>query len=244
MLALTALAALGFAAIHVWIGRLRFLDVEPRSALLSFAGGVAVAYIFLHVMPELASHQQTFANAWGLSDSAAEAWVYLVALTGLVVFFGLERGAKLSRGRRRARTGEDRVEAELMVLQLVSFAFFNFLLGYLLTHREQTGLFSLAIYVAAMVFHIAISDYGLRQDHKHDYQARTRWVQAAAVLAGWAVGALTEVPPIFIGLLFAFLAGGVVLNVLKEELPEERKSRFWPFAAGTAAFAGLLLMMR
>ncbi len=41
--------------------------------------------------------------------------------------------------------------------------------------------------------------------------------------------------------MFAFLAGGVVLNVLKEELPEDRKSRFSAFAVGSAAYAALLL---
>jgi hypothetical protein len=44
-----------------------------------------------------------------------------------------------------------------------------------------------------------------------------------------------------LGLLFSFLAGGVVLNVLKEELPEERKSNFWAFLFGVVFYAGLLL---
>ena len=43
-----------------------------------------------------------------------------------------------------------------------------------------------------------------------------------------------------IGLLFAFLAGGVVLNVLKEELPEDRQSRFLPFLLGAGGYALLL----
>jgi hypothetical protein len=43
--------------------------------------------------------------------------------------------------------------------------------------------------------------------------------------------------------LFAFLAGGVVLNVLKEELPEERESRFWAFALGAASYTALLLVL-
>lgn len=32
------------------------------------------------------------------------------------------------------------------------------------------------------------------------------------------------------------------MNVLKEELPEERQSRFWAFALGAAAYAALLLI--
>ena len=53
--------------------------------------------------------------------------------------------------------------------------------------------------------------------------------------------ARTELSDIAVAVLIAFLAGGVVLNVLKEELPEERESRFWAFALGAALYAGLLL---
>ncbi|WP_348249527.1 hypothetical protein [Leptolyngbya sp. GB1-A1] len=42
--------------------------------------------------------------------------------------------------------------------------------------------------------------------------------------------------------MFAFLAGGVVLNGLKEELPEERESRFWAFAMNAIGYAAPLLM--
>jgi hypothetical protein len=42
-------------------------------------------------------------------------------------------------------------------------------------------------------------------------------------------------------ILFAFVAGGVILNVLKEELPEERQSKFWAFALGAAIYAALLV---
>ena len=61
-----------------------------------------------------------------------------------------------------------------------------------------------------------------------DVVPRGRWVLAAAVAVGWVAGLATAIGEAVIGSLFAFLAGGIVLNVLKEELPEERKSRFAP----------------
>ena len=42
--------------------------------------------------------------------------------------------------------------------------------------------------------------------------------------------------------LFDFLTGCIVLNVLKEELPEERECSLWPFAAGAAVYAVVLLI--
>jgi len=75
-------------------------------------------------------------------------------------------------------------------------------------------------------------DVGLRRDHKRRYDPFRRWIIAAAVMGGGALAGMTRLSDLAIGLLFAFLAGGIVLNVLKEELPEERESRFLPSLAG------------
>ena len=88
-----------------------------------------------------------------------------------------------------------------------------------------------------------MNDHGLREHHKHTYLRTGRWVLAIAVVLGWVVGLLTEIPEVAIAVLTAFLAGGVVLNVLKEELPEKRESRFWAFALGAAAYTVLLLAL-
>ncbi len=57
------------------------------------------------------------------------------------------------------------------------------------------------------------------------------------------MGLLTEIPEVAIAVLTAFLAGGVIMNVLKEELPEERQSRFWAFALGVALYTVILLAL-
>lgn len=61
------------------------------------------------------------------------------------------------------------------------------------------------------------------------------------MLGGWAVSAVAKVGENALGMLLAFLAGSVVLNVLKEELPEDRQSRFGPFLLGAVVYAALLL---
>lgn len=237
MLLLAAACAVTFALIHIFVDKLKFLDVVPRSRWLSFAGGVAVAYVFLHVLPELSAQQRELAEALEVAPRSAEMFVYVVALLGLATFYGLERAVKTS----RSASAHDRVEAEILWLHLSAFAVYNVLIGYLLLHREEPGAGSLLTYAVAMSLHFVTTDYGLRQDQKDQYDAAGRWVIAAAVLLGWIAGVFVDVSPTLIAVLFAFLAGGVVLNVLKEELPEERKSRFWPFAAGAAGYAALLL---
>lgn len=227
-----------FALIHIGVGWMQFLDKAPRSRWLSAAGGVAVAYIFLHVLPELATHQRTFSDELDTSRTAAEGVVYSLSLAGLIVFYGLERTIRVSR-KKPARDGLHAVGP--FWLHIGSFGAYNVIIGYLLLHREEDGLGSLVVYGIAMALHFVTNDFGLRQDHKARYDGVARWIIAAAVLGGWILGSLATLLELWIAMLFAFIAGGVVLNVLKEELPEERESRLWPFVGAAAAY-GLLLL--
>lgn len=239
---LTGLAAILFAATHLLGARLDFLRAVPRSAWLSFAGGVSVAYVFVHLLPELAEHQEAVERS-AIQDflAAIETHVYLVALLGLGIFHGLERLARQSALIAR-RSGEERRGSDLIFwIHLGSFAIYNLLIGYLLVHREAAGLRELLIYVIALGLHFIVNDQGLREHHGRAYDSRGRWLLAAAPLAGWALGMATTISDLLLAALFAFLGGGVVLNVLKEELPEDRESRFSAFAAGAAGYAALLL---
>lgn len=242
IVALTAALAVGLAAVHIFAGRLRFLDVIPRSRWLSGASGVSVAYVFVHVLPDLAESQETVRRAAGDVRGFVEHHVYLIALFGMMAFYGLERLAKMSRAARAESPGGDVTSPGVFWLHTGSFALYNGLIGYLLLHREVPGAMSLVTFTFAMATHFLVNDYGLRQDHKHRYHACGRWLLAAAVVAGWGVGALAEIHKAAVAVLFALLAGGVIMNVLKEELPEERKSNFWAFASGAVAYAGLLLL--
>jgi zinc transporter ZupT len=258
------LVVIGLVLAHLFSGRLRFLEGTPRSIWLSMAGGVSVAYVFVHLLPELAEAQDTIREALGEGLGFLENHVYLIALLGLAVFYGVERTSAESRKDRRgeveapadsyaasrtARRGapiaeggeESTTSAGVFWLSISSFAVYNVLVGYLLLHRIERGLGNLLLFGIAMLLHFIVNDFGLRERHREAYKRIGRWVLAGAVLLGWLIGLLAEIPEALIAVLTAFLAGGVVLNVLKEELPEERRSRYWPFALGAAGYAALLL---
>ena len=234
------LAAAALAVVHLTAGAMRFLDVVPRSRWLSAAGGVSVAYVFVHLLPELSEAQESLAPLRVGFLPFLEQHAYLMALLGLAVFYGLERASRQSRHQRRAEGPDPGVAG----LAIAFYSAYNALIGYLLVHRESAGPVELALFAFAMGVHFIVNDHGLRQDHEHFYDRRGRWVVAAAVLVGWALGTVTEVAEPAIALLLAFLAGGVVLNVLKEELPEERESRFSAFALGAAGYTALLLTVQ
>ena len=251
-LALAAIVAAALlAVVHIVTPLLHFLKGTPRSAWLSIAGGVSVAYVFVHLLPELAEGQKTVGRIAG-GELFAERHVYLIALVGLAVFYGLDRLAKSSRSERegapvRSGRGNEAAAAStspaVFWIHIGSFAIYNALIGYLLLHREVTTLGALVFFTVAMALHFMVTDYGLNEDHKAAYRRIGRWVLVGAVLVGLAIGFVTEISKAAVAVLVAFLAGGVILNVLKEEVPSERQSRFWAFALGTAGYAALLLTL-
>ncbi|HVL99823.1 MAG TPA: hypothetical protein VM324_11085 [Egibacteraceae bacterium] len=241
MVGLELLTAIALGGLHVFAWRLRFLDRVPRSRFLSAAGGISVAYVFVHLLPELAAAQEAVAERIGGPLRFLDAHIYLVALAGLVVFYALERQSVRSRERRRERHGVDETEDRVARLSFGSYAVYNAIIGYLLTDRADVA--SLLLFAAALGVHFAVVDHGLRAHHGRSYRAWGRWVCGSAVVLGWAVGAAFRVPEAVPAAVLAFLAGGVVMNVLKEELPEERESRLGPFVAGAGGYALLLLAL-
>ena len=234
----TAAAVSLFVAIHLWGGRLSALATGRRSAWLSFAGGISVGYVFLHLLPEVGQAQARL-------DQGSAGWpglereVYAAALLGLVVFYGLERLATGSRRRQRQAGSSDVTHDWVFATHAGSFALYNGLIGYLLVHGEQDNL---AMYAVAMAVHFLVNDQALRVHHKHRYEHVGRWLLSAAVIGGWLVGLRLEVPALAVDVMNAVLAGGLILNVMKEELPPERESRFKAFLAGVLASGALVAL--
>ena len=217
MIVVTALLALGLALLHLYVRLLSPVLDAPRRPWLSLAGGAAAAYVFVHVFPNLCDGQEAVRRAGWNVVFALNRHVFLVALFGLLVFYGLERAALYARGGRSApRAGSS---TAIFRLHLASFGLYNFLIGYLLVNRETPGPVSLLTYFTAMALHMAGNDHGLRRHFTDDYHRLGRKVLAGAVLAGWAFGMAFHVHEALLAVLFAFLAGGVVMNTMKDEIP-------------------------
>ena len=243
----TLTAALVLVAVHLFSGRLRFLEGTPRSRWLSVAGGISVAYVFLHLLPELAEGQEVAESRESGLFGLVESEIYLLALVGLLVFYGLERAVrssnKVGREQGAGEVSREAGSSSVFWLHLLSFGLYNVITGYLLVRREEQDLRGLLVFAFAMALHFVVTDFGLRKDFRGGYAQVGRWVLTAAVLLGWGLGVVLELPQLAVLGVTAFLGGGVILNVLKEELPKERESRLSAFVLGTLGYAALLLVL-
>jgi hypothetical protein len=234
---LVAVLALALAAVHVATPGLVVLESLPRSPTLSFGSGVSVAYVFVHLFPEVDHASDALAGGedallpFGLP-------VYAVVLLGFAGFYGLEQFVRRARAAGQGGPSDD--PDGVFWVHVGSFASYNALLGYLLAERAGEDPASVALYAAAIGLHFLVNDHGLRDHHEHLYQRVGRWLLAGSVVAGGALGLAVHVDAFVLDLLVSLLAGSIVLNVIKEELPGDRESRFWAFLVGAVLYTALL----
>lgn len=227
------------AALHVATPHIRRLPVVPERATGSFAGGIAVAYVFLHLLPELAAGNEAVGEA--LHDVVRvtpllDLGIFVVALVGFAAFYGLERLAQHSAGE-----GAGDPPAGVFRLHLGSFVVYNGLITYTMPLRLRTGVVFGLLFAVAMALHFVLTDRGLEEHYRRRFDNRGRFALAAALVAGWLLAWLfAPTRTVVVSVLTALLGGSILLNVFKEELPSARRSSFAWFLVGLVLYAALL----
>lgn len=128
-------------------------------------------------------------------------------------------------------------------IEVLGFAIYWLLIGYLLVERENPSLFSLGLFVFAMGLHAFMVDSALTEQFGPVYEPRGRVLLAFSVLLGWILGAADAFPEAFTSRLFAFVLGGVVVTSARDEMPADGDARFWWFVAGAAGYATILMLV-
>jgi hypothetical protein len=221
---------LALAFVHVfsgWLGR----TTEERPSWLSAASGVSLAYVFVHLLPELSEAQAGgFQAAAERSPLALDRQVYLAALAGMLLALGLERFA-LARGSTHGAFWP----------HMLGLCAYNLLIGGFALRLRS--LVALVLAWVAFSAHVLINDHGLRREYGRAYQHVGRWALAGALLCGWAIAAMARPPAQLVSVLLGLVAGGVMLNSIKEELPSTRQARLPALLASAVVYSGLLLAL-
>ncbi|WP_336923390.1 hypothetical protein [Aquipuribacter sp. SD81] len=234
--------SVALAVIHVFSGVLRRLPA-PERAVGSFAGGISVAYVFLHLLPEIATGNQGVAEA--LDDVVTETplvelALFAVALTGFAVMYALEHLGRRD-GEARARTGGGRSSALLYRAHLGAFALYNVLITYSMPLRFRTGVLFALLFAVAMALHFLLTDRGLSEHYPDRFGRSSRLVLAGALVVGLLLAAAAApTRTLTVSVLTALLGGAVLLNVFKEELPSSGRSSMPWFLVGLGVYGVLL----
>ena len=237
------LGAILLSIVLLLTGRLKFLD-RPGNGFLDVASGIAIAYVFVDILPHLAGKQRRLS---GVIESGMwqylEHHVYLIALAGFCLYLGIE--LSLNRGREKPGRDAGSMNGEQFLVWLVALSIwlYSFFMGYFLaeqaTHSyEPTLLFSLAV-----ACHFIGLNHVFYRQRPAIYEGKLRYVYAIAPLLGCLTGIVTELSDAAFAVGFSWLAGGVISSAMSLELPRIQSSRqFCMFSLGVAGFAGLIIL--
>ena len=169
--------------------------IERRWHALS--AGVAVAYVFVSIMPELEEHRPVVAGSAIGTLLDTEKRIYIWALAGFMAFTGLSR-------LRSAPSDSPRKVGQLYSGTIAGYALYVLLMGYLLVRREDSSVVSLGLYVFAIGLHLFIMDGELAEQFEHRLPTRRKSV-AGLLCALWVgvgdcrgVSGLSRLPPVCI----------------------------------------------
>ncbi len=230
------------ASVHIFVKELRRVPAVSRNALLAAGAGASLAYVLMRILPKLADKQESLMASVDTGVRGfLEHHAYLVAMLGLVVYYGTSRLAAYSA---EGPNVDSPLRYRVAVISTtVGYGAYSLLIAYLIVHRLHLGLISLTLITVGMGTLFLVSDHSLRKTWPDAYDRWIRWALTVALLAGWVVGVWIEVSSNVVALWYAFLAGMMLITTIGEKLSIKESGSFASFLAGVVAFTALLLIL-
>jgi hypothetical protein len=220
-----------FALVHVFAEKTRSIDTIIHGRFLSICGGVAISYVFIDILPKLCISDIIVKKALSGIFPYIEYHVYIMALTGFLLFFIVGRSHTFLEDNGR------------YYLSLTSYACFNFFVAYSVADPNNPDVRPLSLFKIAMGLHYFTNDYALNQSHEIVYDRYGKWILVYSLFLGWIVGLWYDLSEAAVAVISAFIAGGVILNVTQHELPEENPNNLGAFLFAAAVYTLILLVI-
>lgn len=221
---LTVFVALGFVAIHFWSHHLyQFIDKSEQIAS-SFSGGMAIAYVFIHLLPELESSEKVLGSS-----------LHFIVLIGFLLFYSMQSLVW------KSNINQKNQHFWLFYIEILFYCLYNGLLVYSLPEQFQQMFLFAVLYLISIGFHLLNNNYTLSKKYPHKFKFWGRYYLIASVVSGFLIYLLANPTKEFISdCIIAMLAGSIMFNVFYEELPSPKTSSVHWFAIGVMAYVILL----
>lgn len=201
----------------------RFPIHRHRNNVLSFAAGISITYIFLHLLPG------SIPEAYGRS-------LFLSMLLGFSIFHLIEKHTYRHRTKRRRH--------EIKEVHTAAFFVYHLIIGIVLVGLASTNLLSGFLFFVPIMLHSAISSASLKELHrsvKENVAAKS--LLSVSPIIGIILGFYVALSSNAYNLLLGFVAGAMLYIVIRDELPSGRKGRPVYFVAGILLYMLLLVGM-
>lgn len=209
---ISLLLAVTIALTHLGVVYLAKIDKDKQKIITSIGGGISIAYIFLHLLPELALKGKHNMKSLNISSEFLEVSFFFVALLGLLILFVVDALSETSKIPKENN----------FKLHLIYNIAITYLYAFTLPEVVKEGIFYSILYTFTLSAHVFSSDRVIFRFHEKFYKSKYRWIGFSAVLLGISHSLTVEYnSSIQLDYAFAFLSGGVLLNTFLEELPKK-----------------------
>lgn len=215
-----------FIAIHLLARELYSQLFRSVRIAMSFSGGLAIAYVFFHLLPEL--------NKGDLYLGQLPS--HLLCLFGFLMFYGIQRLVW-----RSAHHWELPYQQLIFWLQITFSCIYNFLLIYTIPEASTQNILSAILYIISIGLHLLANSNAHYEKHPRLFHHYGRYLLIGALIVGGAVKlGLGHENELLATSLMALLAGFLMFNIFARELPHQQETHYGWFVFGAALYVGLM----
>lgn len=190
-----------------------------KERLVSFAAGLSVSYIFLHLFPQIY-----------LTAHEVPRLIFLAMLAGFVAYHAIEKLIYQYAPR-------DEVINDIELEHSVTLFFYHFAIGIVfLSLMRQTVLDGILFFIPVSL-HVIINAL----PHAHRFQRMSvKAFFSSAPLLGVILALMVPIPPIIYALLFGIVAGLLLFVEAREVVPRRRAESIVWFLIGVVGYGFLI----
>lgn len=225
------LSLFALVVIHLFANTTQRLGWLWHGRFLSFAAGISFAYVFIDLLPQLEKGQLILKQTFDPIVPYLDRHSYVIALLGVLFFYGLQS---------QPQTNPKRY----FWISTSGYLLFNFFVGASLSDSRNPDIHPLLLFTIAIGMHYFIRDHNASLENSVLYTNQARWLLAGMLLVGYIVGLLSHIPDALVAIVMAFLAGGVLLNALRYELPKREQVAYVFFLIGAVFYTAIILNLK
>jgi len=235
------LAAALIATIPVLTGRLDFAK-RSGNPFLDITAGIAVAYVFVDILPHLAASQNKM-EVPAIRRIAPDALViYLIVLGGFCFYLAAELALTESRKTTAGHNPSLRGAPWLASIMAGSIWVYGIFVGYSFTEYAEVSYEPIFLSAGAIAAHMIGLHHVFWSKNPGMYTTQFRLLYSAGPLLGCFLGLTTDIPDALFACGFAWLAGGLISSAMSQELPRVKNRRQLAyFLLGVLVFTVLIV---
>mgnify|MGYP000217416860 CR=1 FL=1 len=238
---LSLLGVLVLASVHMLCGKKKWWDFFEAHGWISFSAGASVAYVFIHVFPDISILQQQFRGipSHEYNGRFFSQPLYLTALAGICLPYLIDT-LELNYTNNDKKCHKQ-VHQSIFGVRKLFYTLYNMMLAYMIMNRHGEGVLNMNIIVIVLAMHFIVINANFKEMYNDLFKRYIRWFAVLGLIFGGILGKTVTVPDFIVAYIFSLLGGVITYTALKEELPKTSHRAPFHFLAGVVCFALLIM---